>query len=68
MEDLQRIVTWCCAHSLLINPDKTKLLQLGTTQMLSRVPEGFAVSLLRKEILRSPSAKSLGVVIDSQFL
>ena len=33
--------------------------------MLSRVPEGFAVSLLGKEILSSPSAKSLGVVMDS---
>ena len=53
IEDLQRIATWCCAHSLLINPDKTKLLLLGTHQMLSRVPEGFAVSLLGKEILPS---------------
>ena len=67
MVDLQRLVTWCCAHSLLINPDKTKLLLLGIPHMLSRVREGFAVSLLRKEILPSPSAKSLGVVIDSHL-
>ena len=33
--------------------------------MLSRVPEGFAVSLLGKQILTSPSAKSLEDVIDS---
>jgi len=64
MEDLQRISTWSCAQSLLINPDKTNLLQLETPQMLTRVQEGFAVSLLGKEILPSPSAKSLGVVID----
>ena len=25
-EDLRRIAAWCCANSLLINPDKTKLL------------------------------------------
>ena len=67
IEDLERIATWCCAHSFLINPDKPKLLLLGTPQMLSRVPEGFAVSLLGKEILPSPSAKSLGVVMNSHL-
>ena len=67
MEDLQRIATWCCAHSLVIHPDKTNLLQLGTPQMLSRVPESFAVSLLGKQVLTSNSAKSLEVVIDSHL-
>ena len=67
IEDLQRIAAWCCAHSLLINPDKTKLLLLGTPQMLARVPEGFAVSLLGKEISPSLSAKSLGLVLDSHL-
>ena len=41
-EDLQRIATWCCTHSFLINPDKTKLLLLGTPQMLARVPGSYA--------------------------
>ena len=50
-EDLKRIAAWCCTHSLLINPDKTKLLLLGTPQMLARVPKGFGVTLLNKEIL-----------------
>ena len=35
--------------------------------MSSRVPEGFAVSLLGKEILPPPLAKSLGVVMDSHL-
>ena len=65
-EDLQRIAAWC-THSLLINPDKTKLLLLGTPQMLARVPEGFGVTLLGKEILPSPSAKDLGVIVDSRL-
>lgn len=56
IEDLQRIATWCCAHSLLINLDKTKLLLLGTPQMVACVPEGFAVSFLGKEVLPSPFA------------
>ena len=63
-EDLQRIATWCCTHNLLINPDKTKLLLLGTPQMLARVPEGFGVTLLGKETPPSRSAKDLGVIVD----
>ena len=66
-EDLQRIAAWCCTHSLLINPDKTKLLLLGTPQMLARVPKGFGVTLLSKEILPSCSAKDLGVIVDSHL-
>ena len=66
-EDLQRIEAWCGTHSLLINPDKTKLLLLGTPQMLARVPEGFGVTLLGKEILPSRSAKDLGVIVDSRL-
>ena len=66
-EDLQRIAAWCCTHSLLINPDKTKLLLLGTPQMLARVPKGFGVTLLSKEILPSCSAKDFGVIVDSHL-
>ena len=66
-KDLQRIAAWCCTHSLLINPDKTKLLLLGTPQMLACVPKGFGVTLLSKEILPSCSAKDLGVIVDSHL-
>ena len=66
-EDLQPIAAWCCTHSLLINPDKTKLLLLGTPQMLARVREDFGVTLLGKEILPSRSAKDLGVTVDSRL-
>ena len=66
-EDLQRIAAWSSTHSLLINPDKTKLLLLGTPQMLARVPKGFGVTLLSKEILPSCSAKDLGVIVDSHL-
>ena len=66
-KDLQRIAAWCCTHSLLINPDKTKLLLLGAPQLLARVPEGFGVTLLGKEILPSCSAKDLGVIVDSRL-
>ena len=66
-EDLQRIAAWCCTHSLQINPDKTKLLLLGTPQILARVPEGFGITPLGKEIVPSRSAKDLGVIVDSRL-
>ena len=66
-QDLQRIAAWCCTHSLLINPDKTKLLLLGTPQMLARVPKGFGVTLLSTEVLPSCSAKDLEVIVDSHL-
>ena len=36
-------------QAVIINPDKTKVLLLGTPQMLARVPKGFGVTLLSKE-------------------
>ena len=66
-EDLRRIAAWCCANSLLINPDKTKLLLLGTRQMLRSAPEDFHVTLLGKQLHPVSSAKDLGVTIDASL-
>ena len=65
--DLQRIAAWCCSHSLLINPDTTKLLLLGTRQMLTKVQDSFPVTLLGKEISTVPSTRDLGVILDTFF-
>ena len=54
-------------QAVIINPDKTKVLLLGTPQMLARVPKGFGVTLLSKEILPPCSAKDLGVIVDSHL-
>ena len=56
-EDLRRIAAWCCANSLLINADKTKLLLLGTSQMLRKIPDDIHVTLLGKLIYPVSSAK-----------
>ena len=63
-EDLKKIAAWCCHNSLLINPEKTKVLLLGTRHMLKKVPNGFCVTLLEKELSPVPSAKDLGVQVD----
>ena len=43
-EDMRMAASWCCNHSFLINPEKTKLLVMGTRQLLSTLPEDFHVT------------------------
>ena len=64
-KDLKTVAAWFCSNSLLINPDKTKLLVSGTRQILSNVSSNFKLSLLGKELSPVPFAKVLGVVMDS---
>ena len=62
--DLRETANWCSTNSLLINPNKTKLLVAGVpqlTQNLSLPP----VILLGTNIKPSPVVKDLGVWIDS---
>ena len=62
-EDLRNIAAWCCKNSLLINPDKTKLLVLGTPQMMIKVPDDISITLLSKKIISFKSAKNLPLVV-----
>ena len=66
-EDIRMVASWCCNHSLLINPEKTKLLIMGTRQLLSTLPEGFHITLLGKEIYPVSSAKDLGIILDKSL-
>ena len=63
-EDLSFIASWCCHNHLLINPDKTKLLVMGTRQMLQKLPD-FHITLLGKEIAPVASARDLAVQVDA---
>ena len=65
-QDLQRICNWCFDNLLLLNPDKTKLLVLGTRPMASRVQD-FHLTLLGKKVTPSTVAKDLGVTLDSNL-
>ena len=47
-DDLSKIASSCCYNSLLINPDKIKLMALGTRQMLQRLPADTSFYLERK--------------------
>ena len=63
-QDLHIVAQWCWENHLLINPDKTKLLFLGTRQMLSKLPEDPEVVFLGKTLKPTDSAKDLGVFLD----
>ena len=63
-QDLLSVAQWCCENHLLINPDKTKLLFLGTRQMLSRLPQNPSISFLGAKLKPIESAKDLGVILD----
>ena len=63
-EDLSLIASWCCHNHLLTGPDKTKLLVMGTRQMLQTLPD-FHITLLEKEIAPVASARDLGVQVDA---
>jgi len=62
-EDLQRICQWTYTNKLLLNPDKTKLVVLGSRPLVRKF-EGLHLSLLGKELTPAKSAKDLGVILD----
>ena len=61
--DLKNISNWCANNSLLINPDKTKLVVVGLPQLTKKLP-AISLSLLGKTISPVSVAKDLGVFID----
>ena len=65
-QDLRNISKWCAKNSLLINPEKTKLVVVGSAQLIKRLPH-ISLSLLGKTILPVSFVKDLGVYID-QYL
>ena len=65
-QDLRDISKWCAKNSLLINPEKTKLVVVGSAQLIKRLPH-ISFSLLGKTISPVSVAKDLGVYMD-QYL
>ena len=64
-ETLKEISIWCCRNSLLINPDKTKLLCVGVPQLMRTLPTPLpSATMLGTQIKPVTVAKDLGVYID----
>jgi hypothetical protein len=63
-QDLTRVAKWCCENKLLINPDKTKFLLIGTRQLMQRLPNNMTLNFIGKRLTPAESAKDLGVILD----
>ena len=64
-EDLRNVATWCCENQLLINPDKTRFMLIGTRQLMSSHSVDFSISFMGRTLTPVDSARDLGVIIDS---
>ena len=56
--DLQAICEWCARNSLLLNPDKTKLMVDGLPQLTKQLPP-ISVSIFDKIVSPVPFARDL---------
>ena len=66
-EDLRKVATWCCENQLLINPDKTRFMLIGTRQLMSSHSVDFSISFMGRTLTPVDSARDLGVIIDSHL-
>ena len=57
-QDLLSVAQWCCENQLLINPDKTKLLFLGTRQLLNKLPQNLSMSFLSTILNLPPTPRT----------
>ena len=65
-QDLRNVSRWCGDNSLLINPERTKLVVVGSAQLFKRLPH-ISLSLLGKTILPVSLAKDLGVYVHQDL-
>jgi hypothetical protein len=66
-EDLSRVAKCCSELHLLINPEKTKFLLIGTRQQLQNLPTDMCLNFLGETIRPVPSAKDLGLIRDTNM-
>jgi hypothetical protein len=64
-EDLKLVATWFFENKLFLNPEKTKLLLIGTRQLLGKLLEETTITFLGEEITPTTNAKDLGLTLDS---
>ena len=62
--DLYKTAKWCLEHQLLINPDKTKFLLVGTRSMLQNLPTQINLNFLGKTLKPVSVVKDLRMHLD----
>ena len=65
--DLHSVATWCCKNQLLINPDKTKFIIIGTRQMLKQLNADISISFMGKVLKPEDSVEDLGITLDNHL-
>jgi hypothetical protein len=63
-EDLKLVATWFFENKLLINLEKTKLLLIGTLQLLGKLLEDTTIKFLGEEIRPTTNANNRGLTLD----
>ena len=66
-EDLRKVAIWCCKNQLLINPDKTKFMLIGTRQLMSSHSVVLFATFMGRTLTPVDSARDLGVIMDSHL-
>ena len=66
-EDLHKIASWCCENNLLVNPDKTKFMIIGTRQLINELDVNISISFMGKIPEPVDFAKDLGLLMDSHL-
>ena len=64
--DINSISTWCEKNGIFVNTDKSKVMVLGSTSTLKRLPT-FEIKLGDTPLQNVSSYKHLGVTIDCQL-
>ena len=62
--DLRLVAEWCCKNSLLLNPEKTKFLLVGTRKLLNSLSDDMSLNFLNKTIVPVTSISDLGIILD----
>ena len=66
-EDLHRIFEWCCNNSLLVNPEKTKMLVVGTRQLMNQLESPVHINFMGENLTPVTEVKDLGMRLDSHL-
>lgn len=66
-DDLSSIATWSTQNNLMLNPNKTKYLLLGSTRRLSTLCPSARVVMLGQQIECVSEARNLGLHMDSSL-
>ena len=64
LQGLRLVAEWCCKNSLLINPEKTKFLLVGTRKLLNSLSDDMSLNFLNKTIVPVTSISDLGIILD----